>query len=284
MKVLVTGASGQLGNDVCAELCRRNIDCLGTSSKSMDITKLNEVNRVITEYKPDAVIHCAAFTKVDAAEEEAIKCWSVNADGTRNIAEVCFKNNVEMMYISTDYVFSGTGNQYYDVSDPVNPCNVYGASKLAGELVVQAFLKRYYIVRVSWVFGENGNNFVKTMLKLAKSRHEINVVSDQIGSPTYTKDLAVLLCDMIQSKKYGRYHATNEGSCSWAEFAKQIFLLTRTDVIVNPILSCDYPTKATRPLNSRLNKQGLDEAGFKRLPHWQNALLRYLHEEREKSE
>ena len=276
MKVLVTGASGQLGYDVCLELERRAIPFCAPTSQEMDITDREAVLRCMEDTRPDAVIHCAAYTKVDLAEDEPEKCWAVNADGTRNIAEACRKLGSSMLYISTDYVFPGDGDRFYEPTDPVGPTNVYGRSKLTGELAVQSLLDKYFIVRISWVFGKNGNNFVKTMLRLAETRTELNVVCDQIGSPTYTADLAPLLCDMVQTEKYGIYHATNEDICSWAEFAQEIFRLSGKDVAVHLISSSAYPAKAKRPLNSRLSKQCLQNSGFCRLPSWQNALKHYL--------
>ena len=276
MKVFVTGASGQLGHDVCLELERRAIPFCAPTSQEMDITDREAVLRCMEDTRPDAVIHCAAYTKVDLAEDEPEKCWAVNADGTRNIAEACRKLGSSMLYISTDYVFPGDGDRFYEPTDPVGPTNVYGRSKLAGELAVQSLLDKYFIVRISWVFGKNGNNFVKTMLRLAETRTELNVVCDQIGSPTYTADLAPLLCDMVQTEKYGIYHATNEDICSWAEFAQEIFRLSGKDVAVHLISSSAYPAKAKRPLNSRLSKQCLQNSGFCRLPSWQNALKHYL--------
>ena len=278
MKVFVTGASGQLGYDVCEELKRRKVDYVGTSSGELDITDPEAVERTLQTIHPDAVIHCAAYTKVDQAEEEPEQCWAVNAAGTKNIAAVCRRIHAKMLYISTDYVFPGTGEQFYEPADPVGPVNTYGRSKLAGELAVQSLLDRYFIVRISWVFGKNGNNFVKTMLRLAETRTELNVVCDQIGSPTYTADLAPLLCDMIQTEKYGIYHATNEGTCSWAEFAESIFELAGKPVTVHPIPTSEYPTKAVRPLNSRMSKQRLKENGFSMMPQWRDALKRYVEE------
>lgn len=276
MRVFVTGASGQLGYDVCKELKVRNIEYRGVSSKELDITDSNAVYRELTAYHPDAVIHCAAYTKVDLAEDEPDKCWAVNVDGTRNIALACREIDVKMVYISTDYVFPGTGDQFYEPTDPVGPVNTYGRSKLAGELAVRSLLDKYFIVRISWVFGKNGNNFVKTMLRLAETRTELNVVCDQIGSPTYTADLAPLLCDMMQTEKYGIYHATNEGLCSWAEFARKVFQLSGKDVTVHSIPSSTYLTKAKRPLNSRLSKNRLRDQFSCELPPWQDAIQRYL--------
>lgn len=278
MKVFVTGASGQLGYDVCKELEARHIEYQGVSSKELDITDGNAVHRELIAYNPDAVIHCAAYTKVDLAEDEPEKCWAVNVDGTENIAAVCRELDAKMVYISTDYVFPGTGDRFYEPTDPVKPVNTYGRSKLAGELAVQSLLDKYFIVRISWVFGKNGNNFVKTMLRLAETRTELNVVCDQIGSPTYTADLAPLLCDMVQTEKYGIYHATNEGVCSWAEFAEAIFKLLDKQVTVHPIPTCEYLTSAVRPLNSRLSKAYICNVGGNRLPQWNDALARFLDE------
>lgn len=282
MKILVTGISGQLGHDVCKELTKRNIEQLGISSKDLDITDKTAVEALIREYQPDAVIHCAAYTKVDLAEDEPEKCWAVNVDGTRNIAAACRELSAKMVYISTDYVFPGTGEQFWEPTDPVGPVNAYGRSKLAGELAVRSLLEQYFIVRISWVFGKNGNNFVKTMLRLAETRTELNVVSDQIGSPTYTADLAPLLCDMVQTERYGVYHATNEGICSWAEFAEAIFELTGKQMTVHPIPTSEYPTRAVRPLNSRMSKECLMEEGFSYMPDWRDALGKYLSEIKER--
>ena len=278
MKILVTGVSGQLGYDVERELDQRGIEHLGTSSKELDITDREAVERLMESYRPDAVIHCAAYTKVDLAEDEPERCWAVNADGTRNMAAACRKTGAKLLYISTDYVFPGTGERSYETGDPTGPVNTYGRSKLAGELAVQSLLEKYFIVRISWVFGKNGNNFVKTMLRLAETRAELSVVCDQIGSPTYTADLAPLLCDMVQTERYGVYHATNEGTCAWSEFAEAIFELAGRQVVVHPIPTSAYPTRAARPLNSRMSKECLHSNGFQELPEWKNALARYLKE------
>lgn len=278
MRILVTGVSGQLGYDVERELERRGIEHLGTSSRELDITDREAVERLMESYRPDAVIHCAAYTKVDLAEDEPERCWAVNADGTRNMAAACRKTGAKLLYISTDYVFPGTGERSYETGDPTGPVNTYGRSKLAGELAVQSLLEKYFIVRISWVFGKNGNNFVKTMLRLAETRAELSVVCDQIGSPTYTADLAPLLCGMVQTERYGVYHATNEGTCAWSEFAEAIFELAGRQVAVHPIPTSAYPTKAARPLNSRLSKESLRDNGFQALPEWKDALARYLKE------
>jgi dTDP-4-dehydrorhamnose reductase len=278
MKVLVTGVKGQLGYDVVKELYSRGISCIGADIEEFDITDEQAVSSFIGDCRPDAVIHCSAYTAVDKAEDDPELCRAVNVQGTRNIAAVCKKIDAKMIYISTDYVFPGIGTNEYEVGDPTGPLGVYGQTKLGGELVVKELLDKYFIVRVSWVFGKNGNNFVKTMLRLGKERSEVNVVCDQVGSPTYTADLAPLLCDMVVTEKYGTYHATNEGICSWAEFAKEIFGQAGYATKVNFIPTSEYPTRAKRPLNSRMSKRSLEEAGFKKLPHWQDALKRYLRE------
>ena len=278
MRILVTGASGQLGYDVERELERRGIEHLGTSSRELDITDRAAVEHLMQSYRPDAVIHCAAYTKVDLAEDEPERCWAANADGTRNMAAACRKTGAKLLYISTDYVFPGAGERSYETGDPTGPVNTYGRSKLAGELAVQSLLEKYFIVRISWVFGKNGNNFVKTMLRLAETKAELSVVCDQIGSPTYTADLAPLLCDMVQTERYGVYHATNEGTCAWSEFAEAIFELAGRQVVVHPIPTSAYPTRAVRPLNSRMSKERLRDNGFQELPEWKNALARYLKE------
>ena len=284
MRVLVTGASGQLGYDVCLELERRGIEYRGVSSKELDITNAGAVRSYLGEYRPDAVIHCAAYTQVDRAEDETEKVFRVNRDGTCYLAEACKTLDAKMIYISTDYVFPGNGTEPYDVSAPTGPTNVYGVSKLAGEEAVKGLLTKYFIVRISWVFGINGNNFINTMLRLSETRDEISVVDDQVGSPTYTADLALLLCDMITTEKYGTYHATNEGFCSWAEFAKEIFRVAGKQTRVNAIPTSAYPTKATRPANSRLSKDSLANAGFERFPEWKDALQRYIDSLRQRRE
>ena len=282
MKVLVTGVGGQLGYDVVKELERRKIECIGADLKEFDITDYDAAHAFITAHKPDAIIHCSAYTAVDRAEEEPELCHIVNVLGTENIAKICKEINAKMIYISTDYVFPGTGAEYYEVDSPTGHQNIYGQTKLKGEIAVKSILDKYFIVRISWVFGINGNNFIKTMLKLGKERSEINVVADQIGSPTYTADLGPLLCDMVSTEKYGTYHATNEEICSWAEFAEEIFKIAKIDCKVNHIKTEEYPTKAVRPKNSRMSKKSLDAAGFNRLPYWQDAVERYLEEMEDK--
>jgi len=278
MKILVTGATGQLGYDVCKVLTARGIDHIGLGSKDCDITDRAQVFALFDREQPTAVIHCAAHTKVDLAEDEPERAWSINAEGTRNIAEACRKHSAKLLYISTDYVFAGEGEQFYSPDDTVGPKGVYGRTKLAGELAVQSMVKEHFIVRISWVFGINGSNFVKTMLKLSETRDTLTVVCDQFGSPTYTYDLAPLLCDMIMTDKYGIYHATNEGECSWADFSRAIFAAAGKQMTVKNVTTEEYGAKAPRPANSRMSKDKLTENGFARLPHWQDALERYLKE------
>lgn len=276
MKVLVTGVKGQLGFDVVNELTKRGMEAVGVDIEEMDITDAASVDKVIKAAAPDAVIHCAAYTAVDAAEENEAVCRKVNADGTRNIAKVCKELDIKMIYISTDYVFSGQGERFWEPEDEREPQSVYGRTKYEGELAVQELLEKYFIVRIAWVFGINGKNFIKTMLNLAKTRDTVTVVNDQFGSPTYTYDLAKLLVDMVQTEKYGIYHATNEGICSWYEFACAIFKEAGIEMKVVPVSSAEYAAKAKRPYNSRMSKDKLEENGFDRLPTWQDALKRYL--------
>ena len=276
MKVLVTGANGQLGYDVIKELQKQNIECFGATRKDFDIIDFKATENFIIKYMPDVVIHCAAYTAVDKAEDEPDLCYKVNTSATESIAEICKKINAKMLYISTDYVFDGAKEGFYEVEDKPNPINVYGKTKLLGEEAVQKILDKYFIVRISWVFGEHGNNFVKIMLRLGAERKELNVVADQHGSPTYTADLAPLLVEMIKTEKYGIYHATNEDVCSWAEFAEEIFKIAKMDVKVNPITTSEYPTKAKRPLNSKLNKMCLVEGDFYLLEKWTQAIAKFL--------
>lgn len=278
MKILVTGVKGQLGHDVVNELNKRGIDSVGVDIQEMDITDASSVDQVITNAHVDAVIHCAAYTAVDAAEDNQDICHKVNVDGTQNIATTCKKLGIKMMYISTDYVFDGQGTRPWDPDDARSPLNVYGQTKYEGELAIQNTLDNYFIVRIAWVFGINGKNFIKTMLKLAETHDHLTVVNDQYGSPTYTYDLAKLLVDMIVTDKYGIYHATNEGICTWYEFACEIFRQAKIQIDVQPVSSDAFPSKANRPCNSRMNKDKLDENGFHRLPTWQDAVARYLKE------
>ena len=310
MKVLVTGVAGQLGHDVMNELAKRGYEGIGSDIAEsyngiqdgtpvvsmpyvqMDITDKASVEKVLTEVIADAVIHCAAWTAVDLAEDEdkKDKVHAVNAEGTKNIAEVCKKLDSKMVYTSTDYVFNGQGEEPWqpDCKD-YQPLNVYGQSKLDGELAVSEMLDKYFIVRIAWVFGKNGNNFIKTMLKVGKNHDKLRVVNDQIGTPTYTFDLARLLVDMIETDKYGYYHATNEGGyISWYDFTKEIFRQAveqghteygEDRITVDPVTTAEYGvSKAARPFNSRLDKKKLVENGFTPLPTWQDALGRYLKE------
>lgn len=278
MKVLVTGVTGQLGYDCVQELERRGIEVRGVASRDFSLTDYAAARKYIEAYHPDVIMHCAAYTAVDKAEDEREICEAVNAEGTRNLAKIARDLAAKMIYISTDYVFPGDGEDFYEPADKKAPQNVYGLSKLHGEEAVQELLDKYFIVRISWVFGINGRNFIRTMLKLAETHDTLTVVDDQIGSPTYTHDLAVLLADMAQSDKYGVYHATNEGVCSWAELAAETFRQAGRKVTVTPVPSSAYPTKAVRPKNSRMSKDCLEAAGFARLPAWQDAVGRYLHE------
>lgn len=276
MRVFVTGVKGQLGHDVVGELEKRGMEAIGVDINEMDITDASEVDRVIKEAAPDAVIHCAAYTAVDAAEENEAVCRRVNADGPRNIAKVCRDLDIKMIYISTDYVFGGQGERPWEPEDERDPKSVYGRTKYEGELAVQELLEKYFIVRIAWVFGINGKNFVKTMLNLSRTHDTIRVVNDQFGSPTYTYDLARLLVDMALTEKYGIYHATNEGVCSWYDFACAIFREAGVRVNVLPVSTEEYGAKASRPANSRMSKDKLSENGFERLPSWQDALKRYV--------
>ncbi len=279
MRVLVTGAKGQLGTDLMNELKKRGIEGIGVDVEEMDITDEAACRRVISQSKADAVIHCAAYTAVDAAEDNEELCRRINARGTRNVAQACTEADAKLMYISTDYVFDGRGTRPWEPDDERHPLNVYGQTKYEGELAVEELVEKYFTVRIAWVFGVAGKNFIKTMLRLGRERGAVNVVDDQVGSPTYTYDLARLLVDMIQTDKYGRYHATNEGLCSWYEFAKEIFRQAGMDEVrVTPVSSSEFPAKAARPSNSRMSKEKLSENGFERLPTWQEALGRFLKE------
>ena len=292
MKVFVTGVKGQLGHDVVNELKKRNHEAIGVDIEEMDITDKASVDRVIKQANPDAVIHCAAWTAVDAAEDEdkKEKVHLVNAVGTQYIADVCKELKIKMMYISTDYVFDGQGDTPWDPDcKDYKPLNVYGQTKLEGELAVSAALSDYFIIRIAWVFGKNGKNFIKTMLNVGKTHDTLTVVNDQIGTPTYTYDQARLLVDMIETEKYGYYHATNEGGyISWHTFACEIFRQAaamghpeydENHLRVLPVTTAEYGvSKAKRPFNSRLDKSKLALNGFTPLPTWQDALKRYLKE------
>lgn len=279
MKVLVTGVKGQLGYDVVRELQSRGHEAIGVDIEEMDITDETAVSRVMEETAPEAVIHCSAFTAVDRAEEEQELCYKVNVQGTENIAKMCQKLGCKVLYLSTDYIFSGEGQRPWEPEDTPSPLNSYGQSKYQGEVALRQYVDKYFIVRISWVFGINGNNFIKTMLRLGKENGAVKVVDDQIGSPTYTFDLAKLLVDMIETEQYGAYHATNEGICSWYEFAKEIFQeANMKEVTVTPVSSEEFPVKAKRPKNSRMSKEKLVQNGFSLLPSWQDAVKRYIEE------
>lgn len=292
MKVFVTGVAGQLGHDVVNELTKRGHQAVGSdiaptlescaSCVPLDITDAAAVEQTIMQVQPDAIVHCAAWTAVDAAEDEEnqAKVRAINVDGTKHIADAAKKADAKMVYISTDYVFDGQGIRPWEPDDPVvEPLNVYGQSKYEGEVAVEKYAPKHYIVRIAWVFGLNGKNFIKTMINLGKTHDTLTVVNDQIGTPTYTYDLARLLVDMLEKEEYGKYHATNEGGyISWYDFAKEIFAQAGMDVKVLPVSSAEYPAKAKRPSNSRMEKKKLDEHGFTRLPDWKDALGRYLKE------
>ena len=284
-RILVTGVKGQLGYDCLRELQERGYhNVRGIDIEDLDITDEEAVMSYISQYKPDVVMHNAAFTAVDKAEELKEKVYQVNALGPKYIAKACKEVGALMFYISTDYVFNGLGDKPFEVDDPKEGLSVYGKTKAQGEDFVKEMLERYFIIRISWVFGINGKNFIKTMLSLAeRGLTQLNVVSDQIGSPTYTYDLSKLMCDMMVSDRYGIYHATNEGYCSWAEFAAFIFKEANIEMKINPITTTEYrklvPNQADRPYNSRMSKESLSKAGFKRLPSWQDATSRYIHNE-----
>ncbi len=301
MKVFVTGVGGQLGHDVVNELSARNIEAVGSDIAlsysgvqdgtavttapyvQLDITNAEAVKAVLTEVKPDVIIHCAAWTAVDMAEDDdkVEKVRAINAGGTQNIATVAKELDAKMVYISTDYVFNGQGEKPWQPDDKnYEPMNVYGQTKLEGELAVANTLEKYFIVRIAWVFGKNGKNFIKTMLKVAQNHDEVRVVNDQIGTPTYTLDLARLLVDMILTDKYGYYHVTNEGGyISWYDFTKEIYRVAGLNTKVTPVTTAEYGlSKAARPFNSRLDKSKLVENGFQPLPTWQDAVKRYIDE------
>jgi len=284
IKVLVTGVNGQLGYDVVKRLDELGIDAIGVDRNDFDISDMEQTKKYILNLKPDVIVHCAAYTSVDKAEDEKEKCYIINVEGTKNIAEVCKLIDAKMVYVSTDYVFDGKGNEPQSEEKQPAPVNYYGYTKAQGEQIVKSTIEKHFIIRTSWLYGKNGSNFVKTMLKLAKEKNEIRVVNDQIGAPTYSRDLAILICDMIQTNKYGIYHCANEGFCSWYDFACEIFKKAGINLKVNPISSAEYPSRAKRPLNSRLSKGNLDKNGFKRLPRWEDALERYLLELNKRSD
>jgi dTDP-4-dehydrorhamnose reductase/dTDP-4-dehydrorhamnose 3,5-epimerase len=278
LKFMVTGVSGQLGHDVMTQLKEMHLDVIAPRRDEFNLTNNNQVKNYIIKEKPDVIIHCAAYTAVDKAEEQKDLCYSVNVEGTRAVAEAAKEINAKVVYVSTDYVFDGKGSQPHPEDKQTNPVNYYGCTKEQGEKIVRELIDKHFVVRTSWVYGLNGNNFVKTMLKLAESRDEIKVVSDQMGAPTYTKDLADFIVNLVQTNNYGTYHGVNEGYCSWYEFAKLIFIKYGINMKVNPISTEDYPTMAKRPLNSRLAKENTTKAGLDRLPQWEDALTRFIEE------
>lgn len=284
MKVLVTGSTGQLGYDVCRLLKSFEIPYHGISSRDVDITDKQGVSDCFETYRPDVVIHCAAYTAVDDAEKDEEQCFLVNSVGTEQIARACAEWQAKMLYVSTDYVFRGTGEEPYETSASTDPVNVYGRSKVAGEQAVQKWLSRYYIVRTSWMFGVNGKNFIDSILKKSEQNPDadIRVVKDQVGSPTYTQDLARFVIDLIRTERYGIYHVTNEGFCTWAELAAEALRLAgRTNRII-PVTSQEYVAPAPRPQNSRLSKKSLKEQGFSLLPDWKSSVRKYIQEREER--
>lgn len=282
MKYLVTGVTGQLGYDVVKELARRGMTFIAPTRDDMPLEDDGQIKAYLVAAAPDVVIHCAAYTAVDKAEDEPDKAWRINAEATATIARICREIGAVLVYISTDYVFPGEGDIPYRVNDPKGPKNVYGATKLAGEMAVRSGLDRYFILRISWVFGINGKNFINTMLRLGQDHQQVNVVADQIGSPTYTADAAPRIIDLAATGHYGIYHLTNEGECSWAELAKEVFRLRDLPVAVKEISTADYPAKAKRPLNSRLDGKEIVSVGISPMPEWSDALCRYLKELSEK--
>ena len=279
MKVLVTGAEGQLGYDICRQLHSEGIEHHGVDVKDFDLADRDAVMQYIRSYNPTHVVHCGAYTAVDRAEQEAERCYAVNGEGTANIAAACRETGAEMMYFSTDYVFDGHSKETpWDVYDPADPQGVYGISKYRGEYAVREQLERYYVLRISWVFGKNGSNFVQKMLQLGRDNKEVTVVCDQFGAPTYTKDVAAIVPRILESGRYGTYHAPNEGITTWYDFAKEIFHAAGMNTKVVPILTSEYPASAKRPRNSRLSTDALVRAGFGPLPHYHDALVRYLKE------
>ncbi|MFR8152804.1 MAG: dTDP-4-dehydrorhamnose reductase [Romboutsia timonensis] len=274
--ILVTGSTGQLGSDVVKELLKRGYSTLSPNRSEFNLCSEDSIRNYILNSNCEAIVHCAAYTQVDKAEDEKDLCIKINTTATKHIVKCAKILDIPMIYISTDYVFDGTKDGEYTENDETNPINIYGESKLAGEKYVQEILDKYYIVRTSWVFNINGKNFIETMLRLSKANNQLSIVNDQIGSPTYTKDLSRLLVDMLETSKYGLYHATNEGYCSWYEFANTIFKLANINIDIKAINSNEYASRAKRPLNSKLSKDKLIEYGFKPLPHWEDALKDYL--------
>ena len=278
MKVLVTGYNGQLGWEVVKLLEQRGVPCRGVDVQDFDLTDGQAVKASVESYRPDVIVHCAAYTAVDRAESEPEICAAVNGDGTMNVVRAALSVGAKLVYISTDYVFSGEGEKPWREDDDYNPQNVYGLSKLQGEIAVRSLMKRYFLIRVSWLYGIHGKNFVRTMLKLGKERPEVRVVNDQIGSPTYAADVARVICDLIGTEKFGTYHVVNEGYISWADFTRMIFEKAGLPCRVTPISSAEYPTPARRPLNSRMSTDKLKASGVEPMPSVENALDRFLQE------
>lgn len=286
MKYLVTGVNGQLGYDLVKELeNKKNAEIVKTDREMMDITDQAQVEKVIAQDNPDidVIFHCAAYTSVDKAENEQELCQKINVEGTKKLVAIAKKINAKFVYISTDYVFDGEKDGIYEIEDMTNPQSIYGSTKLQGEIEARK-LEKHFIVRISWVFGKNGKNFIKTMLRLAEEKEEISVVDDQVGSPTYTKDLAKLLVNIVETEHYGTYHATNEGYCSWADLAEFIIQTTGKSTVIKRITSEEYPQKAKRPKNSKMSKSKLTQKGFETLPNWKDAIQRFLEELEENRE
>lgn len=283
MKVLVTGYAGQLGYEVVRLLDARGVECRGTDLADFNLTDAESVLRYVRDYAPDVIVHCAGYTNVDKAESEPEVCAAVNGMGTVHMVRAALNVGAKLVYISSDYVFPGTGDTPYEINDPYGPKNVYGVSKVQGEDAVRSLMTRYFIIRTSWLFGRNGSNFVRTMRRLGAEKKELRVVSDQVGSPTYAADLARVICDMIPTEKYGIYHVHNEGYISWADFARMIMEKSGLPCRIIPVSSADYPTPARRPLNSRLAGHHLAEAGFEPMPSVEDALDRFLMELREEA-
>lgn len=282
MRIMVTGATGLLGQEVVRVMRARGHECLGVSTADFDLTDAAAVRRAVLDCQPQAIVHCAAYTAVDQAESEPHRCADVNAVGTLYLVRAAQAVGAKLLYISTDYVFDGSGDAPHEADDRTAPLNVYGLSKLQGEEAVRGVMARYFILRTSWVFGAGGPCFVGTMRRLGREKHQVSVVCDQVGAPTYAPDLAELIANMIVTDRYGVYHAANEGGCSFAELAQMTMRADGSRCRIQPITTAEYPTAARRPMNSRLSMRSLDENGFRRLPTWEDALHRYLDEMKKK--
>ena len=283
MRVVVTGAAGQLGQDVLLELDKKKHQAFGTDRTKLDLTNEADVHAYIDEVKPEVILHCAAYTNVDAAEGDEETAYQVNGLATEYLAKAAKQIGAKMLYVSTDYVFDGTATEPYEVDEPTKPLGAYGRTKLAGEQLLQEHLQQFFIVRTAWVFGIHGNNFVKTMIRLGEDRGEVGVVHDQVGSPTYTVDLAKFMVELMETDKYGIYHATNSGVCSWYDFAVEIFKQAGMNVKVNPLTSDQFPRPAARPKYSVLSKKRIEEQGLTPLRDWKEALAAYLKETSDKN-